>query len=151
MADRGGKLHVAHSLSANLAASDFDATALANDSLVLNLLVAAASALPVLYWTKDALTEETVPLWLKRAVIDGLRFLDLAMRPAEDVFPAGDSNLNCIKLADVWHVLFSFLLNPSGVLVFFQTALGFQLLARGISFREPQAKSLELFLTKESN
>ena len=70
-----------HPLSSNLTTSDLYTASFANDALVLNLLIAATSALPVLNWTENPLTEQTVPLWLERTIVDRLRLLDFAVRP----------------------------------------------------------------------
>jgi hypothetical protein len=79
--DRCGQLDVTHPLTPHLAASDLDATALTDDALEADPLVLAAVALPVPGGTEDLLAEESVPLRLERAVVDGLGLLDLAVRP----------------------------------------------------------------------
>ena len=66
MANRSSQLDVAHSLASNLATRDFDAAALAHDSLVLDLLVATTRTLPVLDWSENLLTEQAISLWFKR-------------------------------------------------------------------------------------
>ena len=82
MRDRRGELDMAHALAADLRHGDFDAALLADDALVLHALVLAAQALVVLDRTEDARAEQAVTLRLERAVVDGLRLLDLAERPA---------------------------------------------------------------------
>ena len=82
--DGGGQLDVAHALAPDLRAGDLDAAALADDALEPDALVLAAVALPVLGRTEDLLAEEAVLLGLERAVVDGLRLLDLAVGPRAD-------------------------------------------------------------------
>ncbi len=79
--DRGGELDVAHPLTTDLGAGHLDAAALADDALEAHALVLAAVALPVPGGTEDLLAEEAVTLGLERAVVDGLRLLDLAVAP----------------------------------------------------------------------
>ena len=79
---RSRELDVTHALTAHLLRCDFDAALLAYLALVSDALVLAAEALPVLRRTKDALTEKSVALSLQGAVVDSLRLLDLAVRPA---------------------------------------------------------------------
>ena len=81
MADRSGKLNVPHTLTANLASRDFNATALAHDALVLDLLVTTTGTLPVLDWSENLLAEQAISLWFKGSVVNGLRLLDFSMRP----------------------------------------------------------------------
>ena len=70
---------MAHALTANLAARDFNAALVADDALIANALVLTAVALPVARWPEDALVEEAVLLWLQRAVVDRLGLRDLAL------------------------------------------------------------------------
>ena len=74
-----GKLDVAHALAADLGARDLHAAAVADLALVADLLILTAVALPVLRRPKNALAEQAVPFRLQRAVVDGLRLLDLAV------------------------------------------------------------------------
>ena len=101
---------MAHTLAANFAAGNFHAATLANDALVLDLLISTAGAFPVFDWSEDALTEQAVSFGLERAVIDSLRLLDFTMRPAHDVFTARDSDSDLVEQADVCH---KFLLSPN--------------------------------------
>src|SRR5262249_43127993 len=76
------------------AVRDLDAATVADDALVLDALVLAAEALPVPLGTEDALAEETVLLRAVRAVVDGLRLLDLAVAPRPDVGRGGEADLH---------------------------------------------------------
>src|SRR5204862_4863186 len=57
-----GEVDVAHALAAHAGLGDLDAAAVADDALVLDALVLAAEALPVLLGTEDALAEQAVLL-----------------------------------------------------------------------------------------
>jgi hypothetical protein len=101
MGDRRGQLDVAHPLTAHLGASDLDAAALADDALEADTLVLAAVALPVASRSEDLLAEQAVLLWLERAVVDGLRLLDLAEGPVTDVVRGGKTDAEFIEEVDV--------------------------------------------------
>src|SRR5690606_21894114 len=95
--DRRGKLDVAHALTADLGHGHLDAALLAHHALVLHALVLAAQALVVLHRAEDARAEQAVTLGLERAVVDGLRLLDLAEGPAADALRARDANLDLVE------------------------------------------------------
>ena len=100
---RGGELDVAHPLTADLGAGHLDAAALADDALEAHALVLAAVALPVPGGTEDLLAEEAVTLGLERAVVDGLRLLDLAVAPRADVVRGGQADLKLVEEVHVEH------------------------------------------------
>ncbi len=95
--DRSGQLDVAHALAADLRNGHLDAALLADDALVLHALVLAAQALVVLDRAEDAGAEQAVTLGLERAVVDGLRLLDFAERPAADLFRARNADPDLVK------------------------------------------------------
>src|SRR5574338_452498 len=95
--DRGSQLDVAHALAADLGDGHLDAALLAHDSLVLHALVLAAQAFVVLDRAEDARAEQAVTLGLERAVVDRLRLLDLAERPAADLVRARDTDLDLVE------------------------------------------------------
>ena len=103
VADRRSELNVAHALASDLRSGDLDAASFTNDAFVFNLLIASASALPVLDRAEDTLTEKTVTLRLERTVVNRFRLLDLTMSPSEDVFPTCDANPDFIEQAYVCH------------------------------------------------
>lgn len=105
VADRGRQFNVAHPLASNFAAGDFNAAPLADDSLVLDLLVAAAVAFPILDRPEDALAEEAIALWLEGSVVDRFWLLDFAVGPGTDFFWAGDANTNLVEEVAVGHRL----------------------------------------------
>src|SRR3954470_11860768 len=88
---------MAHALTADLRDSDLDAALLAHDSLVLHALVLAAQAFVVLDGTEDARAEQAVTLGLERAVVDRLRLLDLAERPAADLVGRRDADADLVE------------------------------------------------------
>ena len=92
--DRRGQLDVAHALAADLGQGDLDAALLADDALELHALVLAAQALVVLDRPEDAGAEQAVALGLEGAVVDGLRLLDLAVRPRRGSSPGWRADLD---------------------------------------------------------
>ena len=86
MGNGGGELDMAHALAAHLGPGYLNAAFFALDALVLNALIPAAVALPVLGGSENALAEETVALGLERSVVDGLGFFDFAVGPFADLF-----------------------------------------------------------------
>ena len=101
--DGSGELDVPHALTAHGGLGDLHAAALADDALEAHALVLAAVALPVPGGTEDALAEEPIHLGLERAVVDGLRLLDLAVGPAADVVGRGEADAQLVKGVDVDH------------------------------------------------
>src|SRR6185312_124500 len=99
--DRRGQLDVAHPLTTHLGASHLDAAALADDALEADALVLASVALPVASRSEDILAEQAVLLRLQRAVVDGLRLLDLTERPVADVVGGGKADAELIEEVDV--------------------------------------------------
>ena len=97
MRDRRSELDMAHALAAHLGARDLDAAAVADDALVADALVLAAVAFPVARRAEDTLTEESVSFRLQRAIVDGLRLLDLAVGPLANLFRRSESDAHRIK------------------------------------------------------
>jgi len=75
---------VTHTLTTNLCQRDFNATLLTDNTAMLETLVLTAETLVVLNWAKDLGAEKTVTLWLERTIVNGLRLLNLAVRPRTD-------------------------------------------------------------------
>src|ERR1700742_5125553 len=88
---------MAHALAAHLGQRDLDAALFADDAAELHPLVLAAQALVVLDRAKDARAEQAVALGLERAIVDGLRLLDLAVRPGADLLRARHLDLDLIE------------------------------------------------------
>ncbi len=101
--DRRRQLDVAHALTPDLGAGHLDAAALTDDALEADALVLAAVALPVLRRPEDLLAEEAVLLGLERAVVDGLRLLDLAVGPHADRVGRSQPDAKLIEVVDVEH------------------------------------------------
>ena len=74
-----------HPFPSNLCKSNLNTALFANYSAVFHSLVLTAVTLVILDRSEDLGAEETIPLGLKRAVIDRLRILDLAVAPRLDV------------------------------------------------------------------
>ena len=108
MRNRSCQLNVAHSFTANGSLRDFDAAAIADNTLIADLLVLAAGALPVLCRTEDALAEQTVTLRLLRTIVNRLRLLYFAIGPFPDFFRGSEANPNRTEVIDI-HSLSSLL------------------------------------------
>src|ERR1044071_8660342 len=67
---------------------------------MLQALVLAAKTFIVLDRPEDLRAEEAVPLRLERAVVDGLRLLDLAIRPGLDGLGTGERDLDRVEVLD---------------------------------------------------
>ena len=85
MRDRSSQFDMAHALAPDPAQRHFDRALLADDALVLHPLVLAAQALVVLDRPENARAEQAVALRLEGAVVDGLRLLDLAVGPRQNL------------------------------------------------------------------
>ena len=95
--DGRGKLDMAHAVAADARERHLDAALLADHALVLHALVLAAQALVVLDRPEDARAEQAVALGLERPVVDGLRLLDLAVGPGQNLLRARDRDLDLIE------------------------------------------------------
>ena len=92
--DRRGQLDVAHALAADPGMGHLHAATVADHPFVLHPAVLTAGALPVFLGTEDSLAEESVLFRTVGPVVDRLRLLDLAERPATDVVRAGEADLD---------------------------------------------------------
>src|SRR5207247_9585719 len=101
--DGRGQLDVAHALAPHLLAGDLDAAALADDAAEPDALVLAAVALPVLGRPEDLLAEKPVLLGAEGAVVDGLRLLDLTVRPRADRVRGGQADPELFEVVNVEH------------------------------------------------
>jgi hypothetical protein len=90
-----------HAVATNLVASDFDATALADNALETDALVLAASALPGLLGSEDLFTEKTILLRAQGSVVNSLRLLYFARGPTTDVLGRGEANAQFVELVYV--------------------------------------------------
>ena len=87
-----------HAVTADLGLRDFNAALLADHATVLQALVLAAQAFVVLDRAKDLGAEQAVTLRLEGAVVDGLRLLDFAERPAADLLRRGEADSDGIEM-----------------------------------------------------
>ena len=81
---RHGQFDVAHALAAHARQRHFDAATVADDAAMLDALVFAAGAFPVLDRAENAFAEQAALFRLERAVIDGFGILDFALAPGAD-------------------------------------------------------------------
>src|SRR6185437_7293530 len=94
---RRGELDVTHALAADPRQRHFDRALLADDALVLHPLVLAAEALIILDRPEDARAEQAVALWLEGAIVDGLRLLDLAVGPGQNLLGRRDRDPDLVE------------------------------------------------------
>src|SRR3569833_83693 len=95
---------MAHAVAAHLLHGDFAAALFADDALVLHALVLAAQAFVVLLRSEDAGAEQAVTLRPVGTVVDGIRLLDLAVRPAKNLVRAGQRNFDAVEGGDFLHL-----------------------------------------------
>jgi len=88
--NRCGQFDMAHALAPDPRQRHFDRALLADDALVLHALVLAAQALVVLDRPENTRAEQAVALGLEGAVVDGLRLLDLAVGPRQNLLRGRD-------------------------------------------------------------
>ncbi len=100
MDDGRRELDMAHALASNARVRDLDAAAVADHALELHAAVLAAGALPIFLGPEDALAEEPVLFRTIGAVVDGLRLLHFAERPAPDVVRTGKPNFDGCVIVD---------------------------------------------------
>ena len=75
-----------HTLTADSGLGHFYAASVTDDTLVADLFILSAVALPVLAGSKDPLAEQSVLFRFQRPVIDGLGLGHLASGPLHDFF-----------------------------------------------------------------
>src|SRR6266404_908883 len=95
--NRRRQFDVAHALAPDPRQRHFDRALFADDALVLHPLVLAAQALIVLDRPEDARAEQAVTLRLEGAVVDGLRLLDLAVGPGQNLLRRRDRNPDLVE------------------------------------------------------
>ena len=100
MRSRARELNVAHALAAHFGLGHFDAALLAHHAAVLQALVLAAQTFVVLHGPENLGAEQSVPLRLEGAVVDGLRLLYFAIRPGADHVRRGKTDLDRVEVFD---------------------------------------------------
>src|SRR5579863_3552402 len=88
---------MAHALAPDARQRHLDRALLADDALVLHPLVLAAQALIILDRPEDARAEQPVALRLEGAVVYGLRLLDFAVGPGQNLFRRRDRNPDLVE------------------------------------------------------
>ena len=88
---------MAHALSSYRCLRHLDSALVAYHTLISDLLVLAAVALPVLCGSEDPLAEQSVGLGLQCPVVDGLGLLHLAVGPLTHLPGACQTYPYCIK------------------------------------------------------
>src|SRR6516225_3360990 len=88
---------MAHALAAHARQRDLDRALLADDALILHPLVLAAQALVILDRPEDPRAEQAVALGLEGTVVDGLRLLDLAVRPGQNLLRRRDRDPDLVE------------------------------------------------------
>ncbi len=101
MADRHGQFDVAHALAAHPGECHLDAATVTNDAAMLDPLVLAAGAFPILDRAKDAFTEQAAFFGLECAVIDGLGVLNLPLGPGTNGVGRRDGNRDVLHQVDL--------------------------------------------------
>ncbi|MPN10920.1 hypothetical protein SDC9_158217 [bioreactor metagenome] len=100
MADRGCQLDMAHALTAHLGAGNLYAALVADLFLiaVLDALVLAAAALPILDRAEDLLAEQAPAFGLERAVVDGFRFCHFTVGPVQHLLRRSHADLDGFQI-----------------------------------------------------
>lgn len=76
---------MAETFTPNRRSGDLDTAFVTNDALIANVLVFAAITLPVPSGTENSFTEQPVLFRTQSAIVDGLRFGNLAIRPGANL------------------------------------------------------------------
>src|SRR3990167_6206145 len=87
-----------HALAPDLRGGHLHSALLADHAAMLEALVLAAQALVVLDRTEDLGAKQAVTFRLERSIVDGLRLLDLAVRPGTDFLRRGDADADGIEI-----------------------------------------------------
>src|SRR5262249_29399450 len=113
------KFGMRDALATDLGKGHFDAAAVADDALVLDLLVLAAGAFPILGWAKDLLAKEPALFRFEGAVVDRLRLFYFAARPViADHFVSSNADAELIKLKGLY-LLFRLVSRATAKLILF--------------------------------
>ena len=92
MCNRHNELDVSRTLTAYLLLRNLHTTTVADDAAISNSLILSAGTLEVLCRTEDALTEETVTLWLVGTVVNGLWLCHLAKGVCKNLLWRSNTN-----------------------------------------------------------
>ena len=100
MTRRHGQLDMAHAFTAHASHGHFYAATVADNAAMLDALILAAGAFPILNWTEDAFAEKAALFRLERAVVDGLWILDFALAPRADGVGRRERDADVVNLVD---------------------------------------------------
>ena len=98
MRNRRGKFDMPHTFTTDFRAGNFYAALVANYAFVSYTFIFTAVAFPVLGRSENSFAEQAVAFGLLRAVVDGFRLGNLAVRPFADLFGSRDSDLHRIEI-----------------------------------------------------
>ena len=113
MRNRSSQLNVTHSFTTNLGFCYLNTAAFADFAFVTQAFVFTTVTLPVLGWTKDSFTEQTITFWFQGSVVDGFRFFNLTIRPFPDFFRRSQADFNRLE-----YVKFHFT-TPSSLITYY--------------------------------
>ena len=85
MGNRRSQFDVAHTVTTNLAAGNFNAALVADNTLITDAFIFAAMTFPILSRAKDSFAEQAIPFRLQGSVIDGFGFFYLAVGPGSNL------------------------------------------------------------------
>src|SRR5579884_1698138 len=124
---------MAQALAADFTESDFNSALVANHAAMLHALVFSAQALPVRNGAENFGAEQAIAFGLERAVVDGLRLGNFAVRPGTDFFRTRETDANGIEIRD-----------QAGTIIRAATIQGFLPPCRGSAAALPVAREMEL-------
>ena len=101
--NRSGQFDMAHAFAPYPEMGHLDAAAVADHAPIANRLELPAVALPFLGGAEDALAEQAVLLRAQRAVIDGLRLLDLAVGPGANLLGRRELDGDAFEVLKIPH------------------------------------------------
>jgi hypothetical protein len=102
--NRRRKVDVTHAFAAHDCARDFYATFFTDDAAETDAAVFTAVTFVIFFRTKNALVEEAVFLRSLRAVVDGFRLRDFALRPLQNALRRSEAHFDCVKI--LWDGVF---------------------------------------------
>ena len=94
---RSRQLDMAHALAPHFGLDDLDAAFLADHAAMAHPFVFAAIAFVIFGRAKNLRAKQAVTFRLEGAIVNGLRFLDLAVRPRADLVGRGDRDFDCVE------------------------------------------------------
>ena len=90
---------MAHPLPTDLASSDLHPTPVTDNALELDLLILAAVTFPIFDRTEDAFTEQPIALGPIGTIVNGLRLLNLTVRPRTNSFWRSQPYCDCCEVS----------------------------------------------------